>query len=87
MARKRSKASPLQGESMGEATPTIGQKVYYVDHRGTQGVLTATVQSLDHDDGSVDLIVQDINASGGSFIVMSSQHDESGKPGTWYFPK
>lgn len=76
----------MQGESMSESTPVIGQKVYYIDHRGTQGVLTATVQSLG-DDGSVELSVQDINASGGSFIVMASLHGEDGKPGTWYLPK
>lgn len=91
MARKRSKAantSPLQGDmTMSEDTPAIGQKVYYIDHRGTSGVMVATVESFDHDDGSADLIVQDINVSGGSFPVVASNHDESMSPGTWHYPK
>jgi hypothetical protein len=87
MARKKSKDIPLQGEVKMEDMPSEGQKVYYVDHRGTSGVLVATVNSIDHDNSTADLIVQDLNASGGCFTVTASAHDESMSPGTWHYPK
>jgi len=87
MAKKKSKDTTLQDEVKMEDMPSEGQKVYYVDHRGTSGVLVATVNSVDHDASTADLVVQDLNASGGCFAVMASAHDESMSPGTWHYPK
>lgn len=87
MARKRSKDTPLQGEvTMSGDAPDIGQKVYYIDHRGTAGVLTATITNMSSD-GCAELSVYDLNVTGGSFTVMASEHDEAMSPGTWHYPK
>lgn len=85
---RRSKGMPpFKGDvNMNEDLPVVGQKVYFIDNRETQGILNAIVTLVDSD-GNVDLLVYDMNASGGSFIVMSSQHDEDCTPGTWHYPK
>jgi len=65
---------------------SVGTKVYYIDDREGHGILAATVADT-LPDGTVGLLVRDINAIGGCFNVMSSAHDESMKPGTWHYPK
>lgn len=87
MAKRKSKDTTLQGEViMSEGMPVIGQKVYYIDHRGTSGVLAAMIIDVSPD-GSANLNVYDLNATGGCFTVMASNHDESMSPGTWHYPK